>query len=70
MNKAGRPPTGIMPRHLHIEKRIQEIQLAFKRYMDQKQPIPYEWLEEYNELTIKYKQVKNGVLYEFRRINC
>ena len=66
--KKEKPPIGLMPRHLHIEKRIFDIKDAMNRYIDQKVPIPLEWYEEYNELAIKYKQIKFGVRHEWRRV--
>ena len=66
MNRTEKPPLGIIPRHLHIEKRIDEIKFAIERYIAQKIPIPIEWFEEYNELVIKYRQIKFNVRYEWK----
>ena len=68
MKKVEKPPIGIMPRHLHIEERIEEIKFGMERYMDKKVSIPLEWFQEYNELAIKYRQIKFGVKYEWTRV--
>lgn len=48
-----KPPLGVMPRHLHDEKRREEIQAAIIRYAEAGQPVDPAWVEEYNELTNK-----------------
>ena len=43
-------PLGIEPRFILRDKRIREIRWAITRYMESKQSIPTEWIEEYNQL--------------------
>lgn len=47
-----KPPLGVVPRFIHIEKRIDEITAAIRRSLDQQiaNPIPVVWIEEYNDL--------------------
>ena len=54
------PPTGLRPQWLHIEHRIQEINGAITRYIFAMHPIPVEWIQEYNELVEKHKQIKKN----------
>ena len=48
--KTIKPPLGIEPRFILRDKRIREIRWAITRYMESKQSIPTEWIEEYNQL--------------------
>jgi hypothetical protein len=41
-----KPPLGIMPRKLWVEKRIREINEAMTRYFATDEPVPDEWLVE------------------------
>lgn len=50
-----RPPIGIMPRYIWEEKRLSELISAINRYVDNCMPVPMEWIEEYNELIVKYR---------------
>lgn len=45
-----KPPLGIMPRRLWINKRISELSDAIKRYLESGTQIPDEWIKEYNDL--------------------
>ena len=45
-----KPPLGIMPRHIHEENRLSQLQLALKRYAEAGWPAKPEWLEEIKEL--------------------
>lgn len=45
-----KPPLGLVPRGLWVDHRIGAIQAAIARYTVAKQPIPLEWIHEYNEL--------------------
>jgi hypothetical protein len=47
------PPLGLMPRHIHDEKRITAIKAAIERYSEANKAIPIEWITEYNELIEK-----------------
>lgn len=46
-----KPSLGIVPRKFHSEERVYNILEAVDRKVQQKQPIPMEWIEEYNDLT-------------------
>lgn len=52
------PPTGLKPQWLHIEHRITDIWEAMDKHIHAMYPIPVEWIQEYNELVEKYKQIK------------
>lgn len=47
---AVKPPLGIIPRKLCVEKRLHEITEAIKRYHDGHYIIPVEWFEEAAEI--------------------
>lgn len=55
-----KPPLGLKPRYIHDEQRVDDICRAMIRYMNNKQPIPIEWLEEYNELRTKDNKSVGG----------
>jgi hypothetical protein len=55
INKAKKPPIGIVPRRIFEEHRASEIAMAVERYTSHAHPIPIEWVEEYNEIVNKYK---------------
>ena len=44
-----KPPTGVTPYYIFIEGRIKEISEAIERYLEAKQEIPIEWVNELNE---------------------
>ena len=44
------PAKGICPRWLREEHRMQEIAAGIARYAAEFEPIPQEWIDEYNEL--------------------
>lgn len=44
-------PLGIMPKYIHDEQRREELKQAINRFLEADQPIPIEWIEEYNELS-------------------
>ena len=48
-----KPPLGIMPRRLHDERRRIELRKAIIRYLDTYKEIPIEWVEEFNEITLR-----------------
>ena len=57
MDNNCKPPIGLKPRWLHETNRIQDIIDAIKRYSEAKEPIPIEWVDELNELTMNlYKR--------------
>lgn len=48
-----KPPLGLRPRFIWEEERLDEIDAAVKRYLEDGKEIPTEWVAEYSEL--KYK---------------
>lgn len=48
-----KPPLGIMPKYIWDKKRLSELCEAVSRYWEAGEPIPIEWIEEYNELVGK-----------------
>lgn len=53
---SNRPPLGIAPAFIANDPRIVEIQRAINRYMDERLPVPENWLNEYNRLIQINKQ--------------
>jgi len=49
-----KPPLGIMPRKFHDEKRMQDLANAINRRLQEPSNIPIDWIEEYNELVIRF----------------
>lgn len=49
------PPIGLIPKFIHDENRLKDVIDAIERYCNAKLQIPYEWVEEYNELLSKIK---------------
>lgn len=45
-----RPPLGLMPKDIHVQKRAIEIIKAVHRYVEAYHPIPQEWLQELSNL--------------------
>jgi excinuclease UvrABC nuclease subunit len=57
-----RPPTGILPKYLHDEKRLKELSQAISRYFNKNLPVKTEWIEEYNQLVeAVFKNMKNKI---------
>lgn len=50
-----KPPIGLKPRNIFLTERIQDIKEAIVRYLNANQPVPQEWIIEYNDLS---KQIK------------
>ena len=48
-----KPPLGVMPKYIWDKKRLSELCEAVSRYWEVGEPIPIEWIEEYNELVEK-----------------
>jgi len=46
------PPLGIMPRHIWIKERLDELESAIQRYIEADKSVPIEWIMEYNELVL------------------
>ena len=60
-----KPPLGLRPRFIVLEQRLQEIREAIERCMKYNQdeaydmfPIPYEWVEEYDEIVSKLNEMR------------
>jgi hypothetical protein len=53
---ATKPPLGIIPRHLRMEQRLDEIVCGIKRYHEAGWAIPAEWFEEAAEITRRLKR--------------
>lgn len=60
-----KPPLGLRPRFIVIEQRLQEIREAIERCMKYNKDeaydmfsIPYEWVEEYDELVSKLNEMR------------
>jgi hypothetical protein len=53
-----KPPIGLRPRWLVDDQRLEEIIAAVIRYIYAGYPIPIEWAEELNELTVRKNQRK------------
>lgn len=49
------PPFGLKPKYIHDEHRAIDISKAIVRYLNNRLPIPIEWVQEYNELRTKEK---------------
>lgn len=49
------PPIGVIPRNLHEERRMKELDSAIMRYISAHMLIPLEWLEERNELLERWR---------------
>ena len=54
-----KPPLGITPRFLNEEGRIIETKGGINRFIDAKQPIPIEWIEELNEYFERQAKLDN-----------
>ena len=54
MNKE-KPPIGLKPKRFHDKERINEISEAMVRYLTVNKEIPFEWVEEYNQLIKHYE---------------
>ena len=55
-NDIKKPPLGIMPRFLHVEHRLVDIEMAMQRCITARHPIPLEWVVEYNDLLSSSKE--------------
>jgi len=47
------PPLGVKPRWLHEEDRLRELHEAMMRHKDAGEPIPRDWITEYNDLMLR-----------------
>ena len=60
-----KPPLGLRPRFIVLEQRLQEIRAAIERHLKYNYensyemfPIPYEWVEEYDEIVNKLNEMR------------
>ena len=53
-----KPPLGVMPRDIWERKRKEELAEAMARYLEAGMKIPTEWIEEYNEISDRWKDVR------------
>jgi hypothetical protein len=49
---AKKPPLGLIPKWLWLEKRKADVESAIKRYSDAKMNIPSSWVNELKEIEI------------------
>lgn len=45
-----KPPIGLVPRNIHVSRRLHEIQAAITRYEEAGWDVPTAWLEELDDL--------------------
>ena len=55
---ATKPPLGVMPRERWDRSRQKDLIDAMFRYSEAGMKIPAEWIEEYNEISDRWKEVK------------
>lgn len=55
MENNTKPPLGVMPRDLHDEARLRELLEAVLRYLDAKQKIDPEWIQEISDLLKRFE---------------
>lgn len=53
MKKYKKPPLGVKPRFIWEEERIEALQDAMKRHIENGFMVPVEWAQEHNELITK-----------------
>lgn len=53
-----KPPLGVMPEFIWLEKRLGSLGYAIMDYVDARREVPIEWVEEYNKI---YKQLAERV---------
>jgi len=63
MPQTSKPPLGIMPRRIHVENRIDNLQLAMKRYDEFDWNVPMEWLSELSDLKATLQSIKTPILH-------
>lgn len=56
--EATKPPLGVMPRKMWDKQRQKDLADAMVRYLEAGMKIPAEWIEEYNEISDRLKEVK------------
>lgn len=49
-----KPPLGVCPRTIRDIERLQDLSRAIGAYLEEGRVIRQEWVEEYNELVVKY----------------
>lgn len=53
-----KPPLGVMPRKMWDRQRQKDLADAMVRYLKAGMKAPLEWIEEYNEISDRLKEVK------------
>ncbi|MHA1197733.1 MAG: hypothetical protein ACTSQF_00050 [Candidatus Heimdallarchaeaceae archaeon] len=53
MNEAKRPPLGVMPRQIWLQKRFDDLIEAVDRFKKANTEIPREWYKEIGDLALK-----------------
>ena len=53
-----KPPLGLTPEFIWKEKRMNDIEDAIKRYLNDKKEIPLKWISEYNRLIGEYHMLE------------
>lgn len=53
-----KPPLGVMPRDIWDRQRQEELAEAMARYLEAGMKIPTEWIEEYNEIIVRWEEEK------------
>lgn len=60
-NPTEKPPIGLVPKHIRLAQRKEEIKAAIFRYIESKKQIKEEWIEEYNEIIeLEIKSLTKG----------
>jgi len=52
MHLTEKPPLGLVPQYLAKEGRLKDVKAAVMRYIKAGLPLPFDWIDEYNELTL------------------
>jgi hypothetical protein len=49
-----KPPLGLMPKRMWDLQRKRDIEAAAKQYRDADKTVPWEWIQEHAELSMRY----------------
>jgi len=63
MSKAIKPPLGLIPKYIWMEKRYIEVCQAIARYYNAGAKIPIEWIKEHNEIVEQANKSDNGEVF-------
>lgn len=53
-----KPPLGVMPREIWYRQRQKDLADAIVRYLEAGMKAPLEWIEEYNDISDRLKEIK------------